>query len=237
METLKRNRHFCNKIWQSVRFLYRQLDALSPNAMGTKMTIEGDYVTHPTLIGSWILHKLQTMVVRVNTGMSNYDFHIAADSLYTFFYSQLCDVYLEAVKSKEGQAKAESILILSHCLDVSLRCLAPFMPFLSEELYQRLHFKLNETGIKAKRWTSVKAAEFPSEAEVQFFCYFPFLTLYTNNFDIQVAKWRDDVLDSNMNLALQAITEYRSMKKTTSQSKHEGTLKSVLTWNWLKIIF
>lgn len=174
MEIIKKNRNFCNKIWQAVRFLHKQLDSVSPNIASAKLAIEEDFVSHPTLITSWILHKLHAMVARVNSGLSNYDFHIATEALYTFIYSQLCDVFLEAVKSMDDPTKTDAILVLSLCLDVSLRCLAPFMPFISEELYQRLHFKLKECGITAKRWESVRAAEYPTEAEVHYSIFMPY---------------------------------------------------------------
>lgn len=120
-------------------------------------------------INCWIMSCLHDMVQRVNGGLDRYDFHHATDALYSFLYGQLCNVYLEAIKPLTGGDQRQSSLILAQCFDVSFRCLAPFMPFLSEELYQRLHSKLASRLIQAQRAESVLIAEFPESEKVILF--------------------------------------------------------------------
>ena len=105
-------------------------------------------------------------VQRVDMALANYDFHQATEVLYQFLYAQLCDVYVEAVKPARRTERAAGVL--AQCLDVSLRCLAPFMPFLAEELYQRLHAQLETRGVRnLQRWPSVTVAQFPCPRQVR----------------------------------------------------------------------
>ena len=166
MDTLKRNRLFCNKIWQATRFLFILLDRLPAQESSLQLISTEDAFQSGSLINRWIMSRLHAMVERINSGISRYDFHHATDALYNFLYSELCDVYVEAVKNYSGRDLLESVLVMSQCLDVSLRCLAPFMPFLSEELYQRLHNQLGTHKIQAHRARSILIAKFPEQDQV-----------------------------------------------------------------------
>jgi valyl-tRNA synthetase len=134
MAVLKRNRLFCNKIWQVTRFLFLLLDETSPKTNSNEIDLPEDSI-NSFLINQWIMNGLDKMVSEVNNAMSRYDFHHATDALYTFLYGSLCDVYLEAIKPLTGVEKQNCARVLAMCLDVSLRCLSPFMPFLSMFLY------------------------------------------------------------------------------------------------------
>lgn len=131
MATLKKNRLFCNKIWQATRFLFQLLDETFPQKSSNEIYLRKDPI-HSSLMNQWIMNGLDKMVSQVNSAMSRYDFHHATDALYTFLYGSLCDVYLEAIKPLTGVDKQESAHVLAICLDVALRCLAPFMPFISK---------------------------------------------------------------------------------------------------------
>lgn len=129
-------RHFCNKLWNAVKF--------------TLMTLGPDFVPNPTndLTGSeskvdlWILSCLWTTTDEVNKGFENYDFPKSTNACYHFWLYQLCDLYLEALKpviqSNDPIALNASKQTLYTCVDVGLRLLHPFMPFITEELFQRL---------------------------------------------------------------------------------------------------
>lgn len=95
-------------------------------------------------------------------------FYQATDALYRFLYGDLCDVYLEAVKPLTGLRLATSALVLARCLEASLRCLAPFMPYLSEELYQRLHEQFLQRRIGCHRSESILTADYPTPQQVLF---------------------------------------------------------------------
>lgn len=165
MAILKRNRLFCNKIWQATRFLFQLLEQNSPSTYLNYSALLKES-ENLLLINQWIMSSLHAMVYQINSAMSRYDFHHATDALYNFLYGHLCDVFVEAIKPLTGKDRQESALVLAVCLDVSLRCLVPFMPFLSEELYQRLHTKIADHGIESPRSVSILIAEYPKKEEV-----------------------------------------------------------------------
>ena len=92
----------------------------------------------------------------------------SSSHLHHFLHAELCDVYLEAMKPLTGCDSQKATSVLAECLDVSLRALAPFMPYLAEELYQRLHWKLDFHKVPLPRAESVLVASYPQEEEV--FC-------------------------------------------------------------------
>lgn len=129
------NKLFCNKIWQSIKYMQISYEKLK--SINDEITTED-----LTDFDKWILSRLANMVERVNTSMDEYDFHIATKSLRTLIYNEFCDVYLEATKpgfdnddAKIGYAHAHT---LSAVLNVSLRCMAPFMVYLTEELISKI---------------------------------------------------------------------------------------------------
>lgn len=135
------NKLFCNKIWQSCRYTQIQHAKL--------IYLEDEITTdHLTSFDKWILSRLADMVENVNVAMDEYNFHTATRVLRTFIYNEFCDTYLEATKAGFenenifiGYAHAHT---LSAVLNVSLRCLAPFMVYLSEELIPKVPtFKTN----------------------------------------------------------------------------------------------
>lgn len=90
----------------------------------------------------WILSRLAVATEACNAGFEVYDFPQITTAIYNFWLYELCDVYLEALKpvfqGEDPEAKVISSEVLLTCLHSGLRLLHPFMPFLTEELYQRL---------------------------------------------------------------------------------------------------
>ncbi|XP_039761700.1 valine--tRNA ligase, mitochondrial 1-like [Pararge aegeria] len=129
------NKLFCNKIWQSIKYMQICYGKLKNND-------EEVTINDLTYFDKWILSRLSNMVEKVNDSMDTYEFHIAAKSLRTLIYNEFCDVYLEATKPGfddgkpiTGYAHAHT---LSAVLNVSLRCLAPFMVYLTDELIPKI---------------------------------------------------------------------------------------------------
>eukprot|EP01117_Protostelium_nocturnum_P017991 TRINITY_DN741_c0_g1_i1.p1 TRINITY_DN741_c0_g1~~TRINITY_DN741_c0_g1_i1.p1 ORF type:complete len:1036 (+),score=244.27 TRINITY_DN741_c0_g1_i1:121-3228(+) len=130
-------RKFCNKIWNAFIFITGHLDERIHNHSLDSAKLR--------LIDEWILHRLSVTVDSVENGMNNFNFFEATESIYSFFIYDLCDVYLEFSKPvlynkiteiSHYQNTTKSILLL--CLENSLRLIHPFMPYISEELWQRL---------------------------------------------------------------------------------------------------
>ncbi|EUB61231.1 Valyl-tRNA synthetase [Echinococcus granulosus] len=137
-------RFFCNKLWNAVRYaMYHCLgeDYTPPTSASALVP------TAASLSGTdrWILGRLAFAVEESNSGFSNYVFPRATTACYNFWLYEFCDVYLEyskpLVKSTQGMdsKRAGTVRhIVYTCLDVGLRLLHPFMPYVTEELFQRL---------------------------------------------------------------------------------------------------
>uniref|UniRef100_A0A672TZ98 Valine--tRNA ligase, mitochondrial n=1 Tax=Strigops habroptila TaxID=2489341 RepID=A0A672TZ98_STRHB len=127
------HRRFCNKVWHGVRFVLR---ALGPHCAPQ----------HPeeccprVAVGRWVLGRLLQAVGACSRHMEALEPHGAIGAVQHFWTRSFCDVYLEAAKGllQDPAAAAETRRTLLCCADVGLRLLAPFAPFLSEELWQRL---------------------------------------------------------------------------------------------------
>ncbi|XP_053493838.1 valine--tRNA ligase, mitochondrial [Ictalurus furcatus] len=131
-------RHFCNKMWQTVRFTLGSL--LDTGAPPTPLA-----ETFPaSRIDRWICSRLYSTVVQCDKGFESYELHTVTSALHSFWLHSLCDVYLECIKPvlkqdvNENEEKQIATAVLYHCVSISLRLLSPFMPFLTEELWQRL---------------------------------------------------------------------------------------------------
>uniref|UniRef100_A0A8C5HE09 valine--tRNA ligase n=1 Tax=Gouania willdenowi TaxID=441366 RepID=A0A8C5HE09_GOUWI len=130
-------RFFCNKLWNAVKFTMKTLgDNFVPSLSGEESVSD-----------RWILSRLSAAVSLCDAAFKAYDFPTITTSIYNFWLYELCDVYLESVKPVFSKAEDDSVSqqqagvcrqTLYTCLEVGLRLLSPLMPFVTEELYQRL---------------------------------------------------------------------------------------------------
>ncbi len=132
------HRKFANKIWNASRFTLSQLedssaDEFNPTQIKPKYTQEDE----------WILEELKKTAKEVTQNLEKYKFHEAAQAIYHFFWHSFCDRCIEDAKkriyepsSKEDKQTAQ--LVLWTVLYDSLKLLHPFMPFITEEIYQKL---------------------------------------------------------------------------------------------------
>ena len=90
----------------------------------------------------WILHRLYSAALRANTALEAYNFGECATLLYDFFLKEICDVYLETLKpvfgSDSGEVKEAARATLFWVIEKGLILMHPLMPFITEELYQRM---------------------------------------------------------------------------------------------------
>jgi len=140
-------RAFANKIWNASRFVLLNLESLQK-----RMTPGFSIASAPqsfaarknelSSIDRWILARLNTTVGEINRALEEFRFHEASHQLYHFFWHELCDWYIEFVKpkivDKERTGNDLSCDVLIFVFDQALRLLHPFMPFITEELWQRL---------------------------------------------------------------------------------------------------
>jgi valyl-tRNA synthetase len=129
-------RFFCNKIWNAYRFVASHLpEGEMRPARPSDLTL--------TLPDRWILSRLTEVIQGVSDALSAYRFNDAASILYQFLWHEYCDWYLEIVKdrlaaSADPASQRAGRVLLVHVLEQSLRLLHPIMPFLTEEIWQRL---------------------------------------------------------------------------------------------------
>uniref|UniRef100_A0A8C5KPG8 valine--tRNA ligase n=1 Tax=Jaculus jaculus TaxID=51337 RepID=A0A8C5KPG8_JACJA len=130
------NRHFCNKLWNATKFALHGLGKSFVPLPASKPGV------HESLVDRWILSHLTEAVRLSNEGFQAYDFPAITTAQYSFWLYELCDLYLEGIKpilNGVDQVAAESACqTLYTCLDVGLCLLLTFMPFVTEELFQRL---------------------------------------------------------------------------------------------------
>ncbi|HEX7549076.1 MAG TPA: valine--tRNA ligase [Candidatus Methylomirabilis sp.] len=129
-------RHFCNKIWNAHRFLAPHLqEGEGREARLAELPLD--------LADRWILSRLNAVTRGVDEAFAGYRFNDAASLLYQFLWHEYCDWYVEIVKTRLAAAGGEAEkrtgrILLGRVLEQSLRLLHPIMPFLTEEIWQRL---------------------------------------------------------------------------------------------------
>ncbi|NIZ40092.1 valine--tRNA ligase [Entomospira entomophila] len=135
-ETFKMGGRFANKIWNATRFLLGNLVNISYNPAQAKNSPLDD----------WIYGQLNRAVKSVHKAFEQYRFDDASHAIYDYFWSDFCDWYLEALKAsfyaEDINEKERALAVSLHVLEESLRLMHPFLPFISEELYQKLPNKL-----------------------------------------------------------------------------------------------
>uniref|UniRef100_A0AAY4D3G5 valine--tRNA ligase n=1 Tax=Denticeps clupeoides TaxID=299321 RepID=A0AAY4D3G5_9TELE len=189
-------RHFCNKLWNAVKFAMK---ALGENfAPLEKSQLSGA----ESVSDRWILSRLSAAVVLCASGFEAYDFPGITTAIYNFWLYELCDVYLECVKPvlsrSDGDSDAQSQAdvcrqTLYTCLDVGLRLLSPIMPFVTEELFQRLPRRSTKDSPP-----SISVTSYPESSE---FC------------------WHSEVVDAEMEFVMTVVRTIRSLRADYNLTK------------------
>ena len=154
-ERIEGYRHFCNKIWNAYRFVSLHVTD-EDKAQGGPL--EETLHTTTDLADRWILSRLQELIASVTEAHENFRFSDAASHLYQFLWHEYCDWYLELLKVRlttngDQLALRTGRVLLIHVLEVTLRLLHPIMPFITEEIWQRLHHpKADPPSIMVAPW-------------------------------------------------------------------------------------
>ncbi|MFH1671703.1 MAG: class I tRNA ligase family protein, partial [Candidatus Portnoybacteria bacterium] len=134
---------FCNKIWNASRFVMMQLPK-------TKMDIPKKISAKGlTLTDKKILKSLEKTAASLNKDLESFKFGNCTRTLYNFFWHDFCDIYIEKAKS---QNNIKTKKILAYTLLNSLKLLHPFIPFITEEIYQKLPIKNKEKCLMIEAW-------------------------------------------------------------------------------------
>ena len=133
MDSFKMGSRFANKIWNATRFLLM-------NAEGRNLVpVTSDRLN---VMDKWIYTRFNAAVTAIDKAMDSYRFNDAAQTVYSFFWNDFCDWYVEAAKQRlmhgSDEEKDLSISIMIDLLEKSMRLMHPFLSFVTEEIYQKL---------------------------------------------------------------------------------------------------
>ena len=162
-------RNFANKLWNSARFVMINMDR-EPAELGQWE----DRPTPSHRHDRWILSRLQCVAGRVGGHMEDFEFGEAQRELHDFIWNEYCDWYIEMAKVRIREGDRSAVPVLAHVLEKMLRLLHPFMPFVTEAIWQQLNERLPgdlrapEASLMVARYPDSRdgARDEPAEAEV-----------------------------------------------------------------------
>ncbi len=160
-EKVEASRNFSNKIWNASRFVLMNLgDEDFGDLREEDLKLE--------LVDKWIISRLNRTIDNVNQNLEKYLFGEAGAALYDYIWSEFCDWYIELIKPRlyqdeDPQAKRTVLYVVTTVLEKTLRLLHPFMPFITEEIWQALPHEGD--SIMVTRWPEVCTAELSDEIE------------------------------------------------------------------------
>ncbi|KAL1920867.1 uncharacterized protein VTP21DRAFT_11502 [Calcarisporiella thermophila] len=194
-------RHFCNKLWNVVKFALHHLSSTT-----SPTTYNPSSPPLPTTLANrYILSRLEDTVTKCDTAFVTHKLHEGTEAIRQFVVGDLCDVYVELSKTvlydnQEGtqELRNETLEILGHCLDTSLRLAHPFAPFVTEELWQHL-----------QQYAEIKKRASPPSIMV---------SEYPNPDDYR--RCRDSQIESDMATILGVIRGSRSLRQRLRPSKN-----------------
>lgn len=162
-ERVEAARNFANKVWNASRFIMMNMQQMEEAGLDSKVS-NVDLATL-TDADRWILSKANTLANEVTETLDKYDLGIAAQKIYDFIWEEFCDWYIEMVKPRlygdNKESKTAAIYTLRSVLDIALKLLHPYMPFVTEEIY----CTLKEMEGLSEQHESIMISEWPKYDE------------------------------------------------------------------------
>jgi valyl-tRNA synthetase len=163
-ERVESARNFANKIWNASRYMLMNLEGFDTSFRPA----EQDY----TLSDRWILSRYARTARDVTENLEKFELGEAARMIYEFIWSEFCDWYIELTKArlydKENvRARNTALYVLSYVLEHTLRLLHPFMPFLTEEIWQKVPHDSSCKSIMIAPWPAGEEAFLSDAVEAQ----------------------------------------------------------------------
>ncbi|GAB1538674.1 hypothetical protein NUACC21_13370 [Scytonema sp. NUACC21] len=172
-------RNFANKLWNAARFVMMNLDGQTPQQLGKPFSTE--------LSDRWILSRYNQVIKQTNDYFSQYGLGEAAKGLYEFIWGDFCDWYIELVKSRlqkdaDPASRRVAQQTLAHVLEGILKLLHPFMPHITEEIWQTLTQQPADSkqSLSLQRYPEIEANSIDSALEEQFELLFGTIRIIRN---------------------------------------------------------
>ncbi len=148
-ERVESARNFANKIWNASRYILMNMEGFDKSFKPD----DADY----TLADRWILSRYNATVRDVTANLDKFELGESGRMIYDFLWSEFCDWYIELTKERlynkeDARAKNTALYVLSHVLEGTLRLLHPFMPFLTEEIWQKVPHDESCASIMISPW-------------------------------------------------------------------------------------
>jgi valyl-tRNA synthetase len=156
-------RNFANKVWNATRFVLLNLEGADLNALRAMGAQPAD------ALDRWILSRLQRTIQSVQDALGRYCFDDGASALYEFIWSEVCDWYIEAVKPRlhDPARRTQTQAMLLHLFDRLLRLLHPYMPHITQELWQAIGATDAEPSLGRARFPVADPALIDPDAEAE----------------------------------------------------------------------
>ncbi len=158
VERCEAMRNFANKLWNASRYVLMNVPENLAAGLPAEEKLE--------IADKWVLSKLNTLISEVTENLERYELGIAVQKVYDFLWDTYCDWYIELTKARlygeNPESKETAIRVLVYVLDQTLRLLHPFMPFITEEIWQSIPHE-GEALIVAAWPGAREALSFPEE--------------------------------------------------------------------------
>ena len=161
VERCEAMRNFANKLWNASRYVMMNLSEDSVNELPALENLE--------IADKWVLSKLNTLIAEVTENMDKYELGVAIQKIYDFIWDIYCDWYIEMTKARlfadDAARKETALKVLVYVLDQILRLLHPFMPFITEEIWQSIPHEGN--ALIVAKWPEYsEALNFKAEKDM-----------------------------------------------------------------------
>jgi len=172
-ERFEQGRNFANKIWNASRFILMNLDQ---NLVKTDLCAFFANNKELNTINRWILSRFYSTLKKVNNSLDKFQFNEAANMLYSFFWHDFCDWYLEIIKPDIKLAANQ--VVMYKILEKYLRVLHPFMPFITEEIWQKI--SPEDNSIMTQSWPHIQEQIINKKLESDAYLIFDIITQIRN---------------------------------------------------------
>ncbi|CAG8487160.1 11756_t:CDS:10, partial [Dentiscutata heterogama] len=198
--------HFCNKLWNLFKFSNDRFSSLN-HITHIKETVSCNSFleskSNLTLIDRYILSRLSNTVTKCQLGFENFELFEVTRVVKDFIVEDLCGIYLEFIKpilydnseNTDKKVQKTALKVLETCLDTSLRLLHPFMPFITEELWQSLVERC-DNNIKLGTPESIMVSRYPKVADFE--------------------NQKDYTVEDDMKMVLSVIHAARSLRQSNN---------------------